>query len=72
MGEYKYSLHAAFYQVPMATALALQAAARERRGQPHIGPDYAERAGDRAVLQHKAARENHQPSTINHRLFHGR
>jgi hypothetical protein len=70
MGEYKYSLHAAFYQVPMATALALQAAARERRGQPQIGPDYAERAGDRAVLQHKAA--NHQPSTMNHQPSHGR
>ena len=67
MGEYGYSLHDAFYKVPMVSALALQAAARERRGQPQIGPDYAERAGDRAVLTLKAARETplSQLSTLN-------
>lgn len=53
MGEYRYSLQEAFFEVPMSLSLSLQAAARERRGQPHVGPDFAERAGDRAVQRMK-------------------
>ncbi len=33
----------------MALALALQTAAAERRGNKFAGPDFADRAGDRAV-----------------------
>lgn len=42
----------------MALALALQPAAQERRGQRVHGPDFADRAGDRAVekLQREGGR----------------
>lgn len=49
VAEYHYTAHHALHHVPLALALSLMPAARERRGGQVSGPDFADRAAARAA-----------------------
>lgn len=49
MADYHYSGHDAMHRVPLALALSLLPAARERRGGQNHGEDFADRAASAEV-----------------------
>lgn len=49
MADYHYTAHEAMHRVPLALALSLMPAARERRGGQNHGEDFADRAASAAI-----------------------